>query len=617
MKRAKLAALGVAVVAVCAVAALTTGVANHGVASASAAGACELGNKDGQIKHVIYLQFDNVHYRRDDPRVPSDLEQMPHLLNFLKGNGTLLTNDHTILISHTGGGIVSSLTGLYPDREGLTVSNSYDYFQTSGTDKNGNALVGVPKNTTAFKYWTDTVDGPNETLPNMVGDGGQTAPAPWLTYTHAGCNVGGVSAANIELENANTSPSGDITRVFGNPSPEFAETTSNQHKAQTDFVGIAVHCALDSLLCKTADAKPDDSTTVPGSNDGYLGLFGAKYVNPQIGGHGADHGCISAEDGSDITDPAGNCGFPGFDGALAKNTLGEVEAMQEHGVQVTYAYLSDVHDFHVPDPAGDTFRSSARGPGEIDYENQLKDYDKAFESFFANLAAHGIDKSNTLFVVTVDEGDHFTGGTGTPDPANAGAFVYSHTNCTDLSNCPSNQMGEVNINLPAFLPTGEPTYDIHFDDAPTFYVKGQPERTNPSVRKLEQDLGGLSLPDPYASSGTARAVFQLADPVEEQTLHMINSDPLRTPTFTMFGNDDFFFTLSQNCGGFDACAAPGFAWNHGDSQEAIGNTWAGYVGPGSRRTAWCPMCGPITPTCARRSTRFSGCTTTTWTTGVS
>ena len=41
-------------------------------------------------------------------------------------------------------------------------------------------------------------------LPNMVSDGGQTAPAPWLTYTHAGCNVGGVSAANIELEN-NTS----------------------------------------------------------------------------------------------------------------------------------------------------------------------------------------------------------------------------------------------------------------------------------------------------------------------------------------------------------------------------------------------------------------------------
>ena len=87
------------------------------------------------------------------------------------------------MISHTAGGILASLTGLYPDRNGQTVSNSYDYFKNDGT----------PQFTSSFKYWTDTVDGTNDTMPNMVGDGGQTTPAPWLTYTHAGCNVGGVS----------------------------------------------------------------------------------------------------------------------------------------------------------------------------------------------------------------------------------------------------------------------------------------------------------------------------------------------------------------------------------------------------------------------------------------
>ena len=56
---------------------------------------------NGNIKHVIYIQFDNTHFRRDNPNVPSDLEQMPHLLNFIENNGTLLTNDHTALISHT------------------------------------------------------------------------------------------------------------------------------------------------------------------------------------------------------------------------------------------------------------------------------------------------------------------------------------------------------------------------------------------------------------------------------------------------------------------------------------------------------------------------------------
>src|SRR5438128_7932319 len=34
----------------------------------------------GAIQHVIYVQFDNTHFRRDNPDIPSDLEQMPHLL---------------------------------------------------------------------------------------------------------------------------------------------------------------------------------------------------------------------------------------------------------------------------------------------------------------------------------------------------------------------------------------------------------------------------------------------------------------------------------------------------------------------------------------------------------
>jgi hypothetical protein len=43
--------------------------------------------------------------------VPSDLEQMPHLLNFLLNNGTVSGNHYTPLISHTAQDIVTSLTG--------------------------------------------------------------------------------------------------------------------------------------------------------------------------------------------------------------------------------------------------------------------------------------------------------------------------------------------------------------------------------------------------------------------------------------------------------------------------------------------------------------------------
>jgi hypothetical protein len=71
----------------------------------------------------------------------------------------------------------------------------------------------------------------------------------------------------------------------------------------------------------------------------------------------------------------------------------------------------------------------------------------------------------------------------------------------------------------------------------------------------------------------------LADPVEEKMLHMVTSDPARTPTFTMFGNPDYFFAFF---GSATPIEDPGFAWNHGDFQPEIARTFVGIVGPGVR-----------------------------------
>ena len=51
--------------------------------------------------------------------------------------------------------------------------------------------------------------------------------------------------------------------------------------------------------------------------------------------------------------------------------------MQENGIPVTYAYISDAHDNHV--------LVRASGPGEADYKQQLADYDTAFAAFFQRL----------------------------------------------------------------------------------------------------------------------------------------------------------------------------------------------------------------------------------------
>src|SRR5437867_1768686 len=386
----------------------------------------------GPVKHVIYLVFDNTHYMRDAAGVQSDLEQMPHLLNFLTSNGTLMTNDHTILISHTAGGILSSLTGLYPDRQGQTVSNSYFYYSPAK----------VPQFSTSFKYWTDLVDdstGTRDSLPNMVFDGQKNTPAPWVPFTRAGCDFGGVSTANIELENIGTGPFGDMSEAFGTGSPEWTDAvasnaapsgTAARAKAFTDYVGIAIHCAQGGGICASnptnvTNSRPDKLPDEPGGYLDYQALYGAKYVNPAVcAENGAScsivmgRPAVNNTEGQPVTDPFGQPGFPGFDGALAKNTLGYVAQMQEAGIPVTWGYISDAHDNHTsafPAPSNPNF-PRASGPGEADYKAQLKAYDDAFAAYFARLKADGIDQSNTLFMVTVDEGDKYAGGVGVPQP---------------------------------------------------------------------------------------------------------------------------------------------------------------------------------------------------------
>jgi hypothetical protein len=203
--------------------------------------ACQLKSPKGGIKHIIYIQFDNTHFRRDNPNVPSDLEQMPHLLNFIQSNGVLMSNDHTVLISHTATGILSSLTGVYPDRMGQPVSNSFRYFKTDGTTRSG----------VSFAYWTaplfDPAGSTTDTTPEMTNENGKVAPAPWVPFTRAGCDFGAVATANTILENTAI----DIPTVFGANSTEAAEVASNPGQAFADFVGIGIHCAQSTSLGMT------------------------------------------------------------------------------------------------------------------------------------------------------------------------------------------------------------------------------------------------------------------------------------------------------------------------------------------------------------------------------
>jgi hypothetical protein len=522
---------------------------------------CELGNG---VRHVVNIVFDNTHFSRDNRNVPSDLEQMPALLNFLRGQGTLLTNEHTPLIAHTATDILTSLTGVYGDNMGVPISNSFRYYRTNAAKTTS---LGV-----SFAYWTAPLFDPtptagSDTTFNMLTAGGKNAPAPWVPFTRAGCNVGGVSTANIELENTAI----DIPTVFGATSPEAAEVAAstpdannNAQPAFGDFVGIAIHCAKGNVICTSSShARPDLLADEPGGYNGYQGLFGHKYVAPAIGG------VTTVDKKTAIT------AFPGFDTMPANNTLGYVAQMLENGVPVTYGYISDGHAAHPPFTDPNPWAS-----GEANYVKQLKTYDDAFKAFFDRLAKDGINRSNTVFVFTSDEGDHMIAGP--PTPANCDGV---HVPCTYA------KKGEVSGNLKGLVVTQTgvtTTFTVHSDSAPNVYINGNPDQLSSTTRNLERAVGTVTALNPYTNKTEVVANF-LADQAQMRLMHMLTADSKRNPTFTMFAKPDYFLFA-----GAPGCAAPGntfppcisvdpaFNWNHGDIAPEINTTWLGIVGPGVR-----------------------------------
>jgi hypothetical protein len=116
--------------------------------------------------------------------------------------------------------------------------------------------------------------------------------------------------------------------------------------------------------------------------------------------------------------------------------------------------------------------------------------------------------------------------------------------------------------------------------APTIYVDGNPDRTSHATRQLERDMAKLTAVNPLTNN-TDHLAVALADPIEMGLLHMVTADPARTPSFTMFGNPDYFFqSFGPITPVFDT---GGNGWNHGGIQPQIANIWLGMVGPGVRK----------------------------------
>jgi len=602
------------------------------VPSAVAQPVCDLGNG---IEHVVSITFDNVHFFRDNPNVPSDLELMPHLNDFIQDNGVMLSNNHTPLIAHTAEDSLAIYTGLYGDRHGMPISNSYRTWNPNGTVNFGN---GPFQGVGSFVYWTDpNNDGGHDTKHAMIYSDQVPAsatttdvatPAPWVPWTKAGCDVGDVSTANMVLENAGF----DIPKVFGQDSPETAQLDANTppfgvppffNQETADYVGLAVHCAQESPFCADAEAIKFGQSTPsptavddvlpdePGGYTGFQGLFGHKYIAPQVSDGGAAN---LFHNGYQVTNAAGNLvdlsgnqidgaflppgtpGFPGFGPIVARQSLAYMADLLEADVPVVYGYIGDIHERKAGQSGCSTATAVATGwalgPGDNCYKQTAAQYDAAFHTFFERLAADGITKDNTLFVIGAEENDQFDGANigraieptqgGQPGCETFGADTYCYA---------AGQIGEINTNLPGLLAAqkGNTTPFAIEPQGAAIYVIGRPGPKDPAVRQLERDIGSLTNPhDPYTGNDDEPIAAYLAGSVEQEILHLVNADPDRTPTFTLFPKPDYFFASPVTCTPADQapCAsntlasAARFAWNHGYYAPTIDITWVGFVGPG-------------------------------------
>jgi hypothetical protein len=572
--------------------------------TSSTASTCHLGNG---VSHVIDLVFDNVHFARDNPNVPSDLEQMPHLLNFLEQNGTVFSNSHTTIIAHTANDSLSIYTGLYGDRHGQPLSNSYKVYNQDGTtDPAG-----------SFAYWTsqvnDTAAHPtgqdtkptmaySSTVPATPGTNQQT-PAPWVPFTRAGCNVGNFSTANMDLENTRV----DLPTVFGAGSPEVAQYNADTDPFKdaevADYVGAAIHCAAGNAVCTAAQAvkfgqtSPTPSAvadrlpTEPGGYNGFQGLFGARYIAPQLGAGTPN----LTHNGNAVTNAAGNLvdlsgqqingafltnhpGFPGFS-PTASQSLAYLADMQESGIPVTYGYISDIHERKAGQSGCTTATATSSGkpvgPGDSCYLSTAKSYDDAFNAFLTRLAADGITPENTEFVVGAEENDQFAG-------ANVGrALQPTPAGCDGVTvpcSYPAGSLGELQANIKGLV-SGTASASTPFDIEPqgaSIYVHGQPAASDPAVRQLERDTAAMTGDNPFSGATGQSIVKYQASALEERALHMQTADPLRLPTYTLFPVPDYYFSTT----GPNVSVNSSFAWNHGYYSPNIDVTWSALVGPG-------------------------------------
>ena len=255
------------------------------------------------------------------------LQLMPNLLNFFQSNGTLLSNNHTPLIAHTADDLLTTATGLYGDRQGQPISNSYQAYNADGTTDPA----------ASFTYWTDPIDdtaSDAERRPRhepehgvLAGTAGYRVARPCrrpLSRPRPGCPTPGPAATSARspprTRSWRTRPS-TSRRCSAPNSPEAQQTG---RRCRFGLVSRTTRPPTTSAWRCTAPGAPRSAPTPqavkygqttpsptavpdllpdePGGYSGYQALFGSR-TSRRSSGAGTPN---LSHDGVPVTDAAGN-----------------------------------------------------------------------------------------------------------------------------------------------------------------------------------------------------------------------------------------------------------------------------------------------------------------------
>jgi hypothetical protein len=314
---------------------------------------------------------------------------------------------------------------------------------------------------------------------------------PWQQFNDHGWDVGVVRATDMALEDESE------VRRYG------VMNDSDQHAK--DYRFYAIHCAPDSPNC-TSSGMPSDS------------VFGVPN--------------IAWLQNVPLLDNTGTVAWQRNSSLDAMSALSATYAMQVRGIPVTYTYI----------PAGHhKFTRNSR-----DYLASLRTSDRAFQLFFDRLATVGFTASNTLFMLTSDEGDLYY-----PHPP--GRYDLLRQLSARSRDCMHGRLR------------------IAEGSAALLYVNGS--RCRASVLRTLRSSGGWRYLADRSAMVAARMV-RTPDPVRQ-----------REPTFALFGTTSVWWVDSGRAAtGRDIARfnAP-MQWTHGTIDPSINRTWLALVGPGVAR----------------------------------